>query len=129
MPLPPSPPHKNRRTHPKIVPWMVGHNAGRIFYVLVFWIRNIDGETNLFDTLPHIIHITLYSVILDNKVFGMLATFQMLFESHFFYDSPKNILQLLHLSTHPFYHILELTTSLFFIFFCTRKIATFFSKK
>eukprot|EP01084_Bolivina_argentea_P033243 61516_1 len=74
------------------VPWMIGYNIGRIMHVISGLIRALN-DINKWDVLPHILHIILYGVILDQKRFGMIAVFQMLLQSHHFYTVPQIIME------------------------------------
>ena len=94
---------------------MIGYNIGRIIHVISGLVRSLN-DVNKWDVLPHILHIILYGVILDQKIFGMVAVFQMLLQSHHLYTVPQIIMEYTKNSNNLCYKILDWTG--FVIKFC-----------
>ena len=91
---------------------MIGYNGGKVILVLSHFVRALP-EANLWDCLPLGFHIMIYSMILDHKIFGMLAVFQMLFECHHIYSSPMNILEFTNKKDTILYKILNIIGNIY----------------
>jgi len=94
------------------LPWMVGYNVGCIFHIILCVLRR-DVDVVLPDVTPHALHIILYTTLLESKALGMLATFQIVLESHHFLRAPVAILEMMTLKETMFYKILDWTLTLF----------------
>jgi len=90
------------------IPWMIGNNIGRIIHVISGLVRALN-DVNLWDTLPHVLHIILYGVVLDQKKFGMIAVFQMLLQSHHLYTVPQVLMEHTKRADNVCYKVLDWT--------------------